>query len=191
MSDSNRFGPISKTDQTAIAPVEDGSTASKAYAIGSHFMRDGQYCTAIAAIAQGASFTLNTNYTVGDVEDYIFGLESRLKKFETVSQITLKKSENANLYGDWGVTRIGNIVQVNINGVKNLQADKYTIVVTLPIGYRPYTAVNYDTSSRSAKYASEKFRFYISTNGQISVYKYSTDNGASNLVGSVVYPTTI
>jgi len=191
MSDDNRFGPISKTDQTAIAPVEDGTTASKAYAIGSHFMRDGQYCTAIAAIAQGASFTLNTNYTVGDVEDYIFGLESRLKKFETVSQITLKTSENPNLYGNWTVIRVGNIVQINMNGVKNLQASTYTTVATLPVGYRPYSIVVCDTSSRPAQYASEKFRININTNGVINVYKYSTDNGAANIGATIVYPVAI
>lgn len=56
-----------KADQTAIAPVENGTTASRAYAIGEHFMKDGAFCTAIAAIAQGASFTLDTNYTVGTV----------------------------------------------------------------------------------------------------------------------------
>ena len=51
-----------KTDNTVIAPVEDGSTASQAYGIGQHFIKDGAFCTAISTIASGATLTLNTNY---------------------------------------------------------------------------------------------------------------------------------
>ena len=56
-----------KCDNTVIAPVENGSTASQAYAVGEHFIRDGAFCTCKQAISQGGSFTLNTNYTAGDV----------------------------------------------------------------------------------------------------------------------------
>lgn len=56
-----------KADNSVIAPVESGATASKAYAVGEHFIRDGAFCTAKTAIASGATFTLNTNYTAGDV----------------------------------------------------------------------------------------------------------------------------
>ena len=56
-----------KVDNSVVAPVESGSTASQAYAIGKHFIRDGAFCTAKTAIALDDPFTLNTNYTVGDV----------------------------------------------------------------------------------------------------------------------------
>ena len=56
-----------KCDNSVIAPVESRSTSSKAYAVGEHFIRDGAFCTCLQAIAQGGSFTLNTNYTAGDV----------------------------------------------------------------------------------------------------------------------------
>jgi hypothetical protein len=58
-----------KCDNSVIAPVENGSTASQAYAVGEHFIRDGAFCTCKQAISQGGSFTLNTNYTSGDVAD--------------------------------------------------------------------------------------------------------------------------
>jgi len=61
----------SKTDTSVIAPVESGTTASRAYAIGAHFIRDGAFCTAKTAIAQGETFTLNTNYTAGTVGNSI------------------------------------------------------------------------------------------------------------------------
>lgn len=57
-----------KADNSVIAPVESGTTASQAYAAGAHFIRDSAFCTAKTAIAQGEAFTLNTNYeaeTVG------------------------------------------------------------------------------------------------------------------------------
>ena len=56
-----------KADNTVIAPVESGTTASQAYAQGAHFIRDGKFCTAITSIASGATLTKNTNYTEGDI----------------------------------------------------------------------------------------------------------------------------
>ena len=62
-----------KADITAIAYNEDGATCenSNGYKIGEHFYKDGKFCTAIAAIASGATFTLNTNYVEGTIADVI------------------------------------------------------------------------------------------------------------------------
>ena len=46
-----------------IAPVENGTTASQEYAQGAYFWHDTKFCKALTAIASGATFTLNTNYT--------------------------------------------------------------------------------------------------------------------------------
>ena len=62
-----------KADNSVIAPAENGSTASQAYAVREHFIRDDAFCTCTQAISQGGSFTLNTNYTAGDVATQ-FGL---------------------------------------------------------------------------------------------------------------------
>ena len=64
-----------KADNSVIAPVESRTTASRAYAKGAHFIRDSAFCTAKTAIAQGETFTLNTNYTVGTVGNSIKALE--------------------------------------------------------------------------------------------------------------------
>ena len=59
-----------KADITSIGTNEsDRATASKAYAIGEHFYKDGKFCTAKTAIAQGATLSLNTNYEEGTVAD--------------------------------------------------------------------------------------------------------------------------
>lgn len=60
-----------KVDTTVIGNVEDGANASQAYAVGSHFTRNGKFCTVISAIAEGATLTLNTNYVEGAVGDYV------------------------------------------------------------------------------------------------------------------------
>lgn len=54
---------------TSIATNEPNATASQAYAAGEHFYKNGKFCTAKAAIASGATFTLGTNYTEGTVAD--------------------------------------------------------------------------------------------------------------------------
>ena len=61
----------SKTDTSVVGPVESGTTASQAYAVGEHFIRNDKFCTAIAAIASGATLTLNTNYVEGTIADAI------------------------------------------------------------------------------------------------------------------------
>lgn len=59
-----------KADISAIGTDESGrTTASKAYAIGEHFYKDGKFCTAKTAIASGATFTLNTNYEESTIAD--------------------------------------------------------------------------------------------------------------------------
>ena len=49
-------------DVTAIAPTENGSTASQAYTAGQYFFRNNEFCKAKTNIASGATFTLGTNY---------------------------------------------------------------------------------------------------------------------------------
>ena len=55
-----------------IAPIENGNTTSKAYAVGEYFIRNGAFCKALTAIASGAQFTLNTNYTTTTVAAELF-----------------------------------------------------------------------------------------------------------------------
>lgn len=92
-----------KADQTAIAPVENGTTASRAYAIGENFMKDGAFCTAIAAIAQGATFTLDTNYTAGTVGAEIEGDAEKISTLQTkVTNLERKTAMDGT--GDFPVT---------------------------------------------------------------------------------------
>ena len=57
-----------KADISALGTQED-ETASKLYHVGEHFYKDGQSCEVIGNtdVAQGATWTLNTNYKVKSV----------------------------------------------------------------------------------------------------------------------------
>ena len=58
-----------KCDNSTIAPVENGSTASQAYAVGSHAIRNGAFITWKNAKAQGETINDASDYTSGDVAD--------------------------------------------------------------------------------------------------------------------------
>ena len=60
-----------KVDNSVVGPVEDGETASQAYAVGEHFIKDGKFCTAIQTIAAEATLTKDTNYVEGALSNFI------------------------------------------------------------------------------------------------------------------------
>lgn len=59
-------------DLSMIAPIENGTTASKAYSVGQYFLHNDQFCKAKTTIASGATFTLNTNYEVTTVANELY-----------------------------------------------------------------------------------------------------------------------
>lgn len=58
-----------KCDNSVIAPVENGSTTSQAYAVGSHAIRNGAFITWKNAKAQNEPINDASDYTSGDVAD--------------------------------------------------------------------------------------------------------------------------
>lgn len=104
-----------KADSSVIAPVETDVIASRAYAIGEHFIKNGKFCTAKTAIAQNEAFTLNTNYTAGDIDDDIkalkdrvTALENRITTLETEYSGYSTKFKHYQLINDWNkVTTAG------------------------------------------------------------------------------------
>ena len=61
-------------DLSMLAPIENGATASQAYAVGKYFLRNNQFCKAKTAIASGATFTLGTNYETTTVAAELYAL---------------------------------------------------------------------------------------------------------------------
>lgn len=97
-----------KADISAIGTEEAGTTASRAYAVGEHFYKNGKFCTVKAAIAQGATFTLGTNYVEGTIADELI-IEDFLSHITLNSNITWNMNNTI-------IKKIGKTVYFTIRG---------------------------------------------------------------------------
>ena len=78
-----------KADISVIGTDESGrTTASKAYAYGDIFYKDGKLCRAYTAIAQGATLTLNTNYGEEDIARYLRFYKTQITPSSGISLTT-------------------------------------------------------------------------------------------------------
>lgn len=128
---SNNALDTKKADITSIGTDESGrTTASKAYAIGEHFYKDGKFCTAKTAIASGATFTLNTNYVEGTVAS-VFNSFDEYSKSNSSGVASIQANTN-----EW-------MIIFAPNGL-------YTLVVTSAFQY--YTLNKIWESNASASY---------------------------------------
>ena len=120
-----------KSDISAIGTDESGrTTASKAYAIGEHFYKDGKFCTAIASIASGATFTLNTNYVEGTIADAL-----------EVKDVTSEFTFNSNINWDvsaWNkIIKQGNMIDVELRFDTPSTVSNNLELITTPSKYQP------------------------------------------------------
>ena len=165
-----------------IAPVEDGDTASQAYAIGEQFIKGDELFKAKTAIAQGDTLTLNTNYEAADnVTDQINSVKTALANEATARQ-----------------TADNNISEViSENGAKNLLPLSASTVVSYGVtriasedGVRIYGTV--DTSSiggvtavlEISRVTLKAGRYKLSgtpSGGNVNVYLVLARAGESNL----------
>ena len=64
-----------KCDNSTIAPTENGTTTSQAYAVGSHAIRNGAFITWKNAKSQGETINDASDYTSGDVAEKLYDIE--------------------------------------------------------------------------------------------------------------------
>ena len=133
------MAPTVEAINDALAPAENGSTASQAYAVGEHFMRDGAFCTAIAAIASGASFTLNTNYVVGTIAEALESLNSNIA-VQMISDLSTIKTANVSSCGGT-LIKCNGIVTLNFYAMYTSEMVATSDIFTLPAEYRPASTV--------------------------------------------------
>lgn len=62
-----------KLDASALAPIENGSTASQAYNVGDYLIRDNELYTAAINIAMGDSLVVDTNITKSTLNRILMG----------------------------------------------------------------------------------------------------------------------
>lgn len=162
------FDKAKLVNSDAIAPTEDEATASQAYAVGKHFFRGGDYCTAIAQIAQNASFTLNTNYKVVPLSD-----EIQIQDYVTVTG-TYANNIKARKMGSHLVS-----VRVAIGGSNNIANG--TTLGTLPSDIKPLSdAVMSVLTSASGGMGN----VLVNANGVVTYYGSAN---ATVIYGSIIY----
>lgn len=92
--------------------------------------------------------------------------------------------------GSCDFTRFGDVVQLNINNVKNIPTAASTLL-TIPIGYRPMSNTSIDLLQPEAK--GNTFGYFLRvtarTTGELSVYNYSgvAIGDVSNCSGVMTY----
>lgn len=117
----------SKAGITAIGTDESGrTTASRQYAQGEHFNKDGKFCTTKTGVAQGATWTLNTNYVEGTVADEL-----------TVVDITSEATFSQDC--TWGaqtkIRRCGKFINVAARFKTPTSLTSNKVIITFPSKY--------------------------------------------------------
>lgn len=70
-----------KSDNSNLATIESGTTASQAYTVGDYLVYNGQLCKVISAIAQGDTLTVGTNIEVTTSGGELTRLNSNLTAY--------------------------------------------------------------------------------------------------------------
>ena len=109
-----------KCENSSIAPIENGSTASQAYSVGSHFIRNGEYCKVTQAIASGGTLTPGTNYAVGTVADDLQVVES---SFSSIVEGATVVTNKVYKYGRvaFGVLELSGVTKSSYNNFAMLK----------------------------------------------------------------------
>lgn len=171
VTDTEKSSWNDKCDNSVIAPVESGATASRAYAVGEHFIRDGAFCTAKTAIASGAVFTLNTNYTAGNVAGEFEKTPDTVH--ELVPNISYTKKDGFVILDASGNT-----------GVSITQGSWITLG-TLPEGYRPTEP--WSTMAGIGGNIDYYGVMRVTSAGKVQVYQNLTASSAV-VYGNLTYP---
>lgn len=153
----------SKADITAIGTDESGrTTASKAYAIGEHFYKDGKFCTAKTAIASGATFTLNTNYVEDDLSNT---LKNKADSILTVTQNDSYEIIDNHIYMKNGMTIVSVLVKVISPSASN-----HVEIARIPSGYdTPIISIQSTSVSFDGGFSNAPLNFVLGTDRRLIV----------------------
>lgn len=124
-----------KADISALG-TQEGATASKLYHPGEHFYKDGKFCTVIGSsdVALGTTWTLNTNYTEGDVADAL-KIEDISASFYTSLGTNWSLSSNNNVFKQ-GRRIFGDLVLVKSEALSIVQE------VAIKLANKPVKVIN-------------------------------------------------
>ena len=163
-----------KCDNSVIGTVEDGATASQAYAVGEHFIREGAFCTCKQAISQGGSFTLNTNYTAGDVADILARKEIALSDVAVYPTGASLNASESYIYQQ------GNIVNFQIR-IDDLVVNANTNICRIPLGVKATMPISISNSSNG-----NVILGYLTTGGYVCARSVISTAINININGTVI-----
>lgn len=175
-------GGADKADKTDIAPVETGTTASRAYAVGQQFyLSDGKLYKAKEDIAQGATFTVGTNCALADcITEQI-----KASLFPLISEMTAPTiSDNRVKDVVGGYKQIGKTVYVDVCFTLN-------VVQTFSVyTYPKLSNMGIFTGLPTEKYFTGLLCTYLDASGHFCDLLMSVKNGSMTLSGSNNFSTS-
>lgn len=147
-----------KADNSVIAPVENSSTASQAYAVGTHVIRNGQFITWKNAKAQGETINDASDYTSGDVASEL-----------NVEEITVTAETNVSISSSYNkIYKKGNVIASKIRFTIASAVTSNTVIcrlsTVLPIVNYPM----FDIRKQEAPYSIVGTAFFSPT-GDLSI----------------------
>lgn len=142
VTDTEKTTWNNKADISSIGTDESGrTTASKAYAIGEHFYKDGKFCTAKTAIASGATFTLNTNYIESDLSET---LKNKANTTITATTNDYYSLVNNDIYMKNGMTIMSVLVKADSARGEYTEVGRIPSEFDVPLISVQGTSVSYD-----------------------------------------------
>lgn len=169
---TNRELTVNKADNSVIGTVEDGATASQAYAVGEHFIKDGQFKEVTQPISSGGE--INDSNTVDrPIADIIDTVDITTDYFDTLPN-TITQSSISKVY------KKGNtiILQMVLLKSDNFEAQtNYAEFATIKKKYAPKVNINTCCFLTTGEYSSPPYDigyFYLSSAGKLSTRNQST-----------------
>ena len=148
-------------DNSVIAPVENGTTASQAYAVGSHAIRNGKFITWKNAKAQGETINDASDYTSGDVADE---LTAKSVALTPIGSLTLQAGESRLIVTN-GIANLS--FQLDIPSGVTLSKGTNNALFTFDSAYAPKTNV-YGVGLTDVENSSILSRLGVTSNGRCS-----------------------
>ena len=110
------------------------------------------------------------------------GSANMLKTLNDMIAFEATTISNTNL--ELSIARFGRVVTIFFSAIKNLETGNNTDVATLPAGFRPWRNVQQDMRAPSTGY---DCRVTIASNGNISIYNYSSNTGSMNMEAMITF----
>lgn len=162
LSQDTEISRVERNAQDMITAYNEASaTSTHAYAVGDYFIYNNVLYQATATIAVGDTIVPDTNCTTTNVTSELIQLNNDL----TTTQELISEQTHSYLVNYARVRKYGQVVDISINGLKDIPGQTSTVIFTLSEAYRPSRPVymNFVVSSYV-------YQISVATNGDVTVF---------------------